>query len=86
MKGRIVIAATVIAAIPLVTPKASALPPGLSDPNAFTAVDAASHIVHYPRSGAAVIIATPDGVRTITNMSPASRLRVCHYQQIPARR
>ncbi|HME17816.1 MAG TPA: hypothetical protein VKG83_20625 [Mycobacterium sp.] len=63
MKGRIVIAATVIAAVSLVTPKASALPPGFPDPNAFTAVDAASHIVHYPRSGAAVIIATPDGVQ-----------------------
>jgi hypothetical protein len=43
-------------------PTASALPPGFPDLNAFTAVDAASHVVRYPRGGAAVGFATPDGV------------------------
>jgi hypothetical protein len=63
MKTRFVMVAAAIAATVLATPKASALPPGFPDLNAFTAVDAASHIVHYPRSGSDVVIATPDGVQ-----------------------
>ena len=53
----------VTALITLLPPaKASALPPGFPDLNAFTAVDPTPHVVRYPRGGASVGFATPNGV------------------------
>jgi hypothetical protein len=63
MKGRLLAVAAAIAVTAIATPKASALPPGFPDLNAFTAVDAKSHIVRYQRGGADISFATPDGVQ-----------------------